>query len=175
LHDAEIARAQPFALAKLGAASAKLDAGDRSQRSLVPTERRNMKDQTSLDGRILEDVADALIYADRSGTIRRWNAAATVLFGHSAEEALGRNLDLIIPEHLRAAHWRGFETAITSGAMKLQGRPTLTRALHKTGRRLYIEMTFALVRSEGGEVQGSAAIARDVTERVERERAARAT
>ena len=58
--------------------------------------------------------------------------------------------------------------------MKLQGRPTLTRALHKSGRKLYIEMTFALVKDGNGEVTGSAAMARDVTERIERERAARA-
>jgi PAS domain S-box-containing protein len=132
-----------------------------------------MNDETSLDGRILTDVADSLIYADRSGTIRRWNRAAERLFGYSAEEALGQSLDLIIPAHLRDAHWKGFDAAMASGLMKLQGRPTLTRASHKSGRKLYIEMTFALVRDETG-VVGSAAMARDVTERVEGERAARA-
>src|SRR5690606_6478332 len=50
---------------------------------------------------IIDQVSDALIYADREGNIRRWNPAATALFGFSAEEALGQNLDLIIPEHLR--------------------------------------------------------------------------
>jgi len=132
-----------------------------------------MDDDTSLDARILEDLADALICADRSGTITRWNRASTTLFGFSAQETLGQSLELIIPEHLRAAHWKGFDAAIASGTMKLQGRPTLTRALHKSGRKLYIEMTFALVRDAGGAVVGSVAMARDVTERVERERAAR--
>jgi PAS domain S-box-containing protein len=133
-----------------------------------------MNDQaTNLDIHILDDVADALIYADRSGTIMRWNRAASVLFGYSAEEALGQSLDLIVPEHLRAAHWKGFDAAITGGTMKLKGRPTLTRSQHKSGRKLYIEMTFALVRDSNGEVEGSVAMARDVTERVERERAAR--
>ena len=131
-----------------------------------------MSDQAGLDARILDDVADALIYADSSGTILRWNRASHLLFGYSAEEALGQNLDLIVPEHLRTAHWKGFEAAITSGTMKLQGRPTLTRALHKSGRKLYIEMTFALVRDSDGGVLGSVAMARDVTERVARERAA---
>ncbi len=133
-----------------------------------------MTDQSQLDARILEDAADALIYSDRTGTIVRWNRASSALFGFSAEEALGQNLDLIIPEHLRVAHWKGFEAAMSSGTMKLAGRPTLTRALHKSGRKLYIEMTFALVRAAGGDVLGSVAMARDVTERVERERAARA-
>ena len=133
-----------------------------------------MKDQTGLDVRILDDVADSLIYADRSGAIVRWNRASTMLFGYSAEEALGRSLDLIVPEHLRTAHWKGFNAAVESGVMKLQGRPTLTRAVHKSGRKFYIEMTFALVKDQHGEVLGSVAMARDVTERVERERAARA-
>ena len=135
-----------------------------------------MAEYPQLAERILDDAADAVIYADRSGTIIRWNPAATVLFGYSSDEAFGQGLDLIIPEHLRAAHWRGFEEAMTKGAMKLEGRPTLTRASHKSGRKLYVEMTFAIVRGNAaGEVLGSVAVARDVTERVERERAATRT
>jgi PAS domain S-box-containing protein len=99
--------------------------------------------------------------------------ASTALFGYSAEEALGQSVELIIPEHLRAAHWSGFDAAITKGATKLQGRPTLTRALHKSGRRLYVEMSFAIVKGDTeSEVLGAVTVARDVTERVERERAA---
>ena len=129
-----------------------------------------MNDPSNLDAHILDDVADALIYADRSGTITRWNRASTTLFGFTADEALGQSVDLIIPEHLREAHWKGFDAALESGTMKLAGRPTLTRAQHKDGRKLYIEMTFALVKDAGGAVLGSAAMARDVTERVMRER-----
>ena len=67
-----------------------------------------------------------------------------------------------------------FDAAMTSGVTKLQGRPTLTRALHKSGRKLYVEMTFAIVKGDAeGHVLGSVAMARDVTDRVERERAAR--
>ena len=132
-----------------------------------------MEDRSGLAEKIIDQIADAVIYANRSGVVVRWNDASTALFGFSAEEALGQSLDLIIPEHLRAAHWRGFEAAITKSAMKLEGRPTLTRALHKSGRKLYVEMTFAIVKGEAeGEVLGSVAMARDVTERIERERAA---
>lgn len=135
-----------------------------------------MEDRSQWAERIIDQIADAVVVADRSGVIVRWNDASAALFGFSAEEALGQRLDLIIPEHLRASHWRGFEAAMTKGAMKLQGRPTLTRALHKGGRKLYVEMTFAIVKGEAeGEMLGSVAVARDVTERVERERAARAS
>jgi len=120
---------------------------------------------------IFDQMADAAIYADRSGTIVRWNRAAAALFGYSAAEALGQNLDLIIPERLRAAHWRGFEAAMASGVTRTHGRATLTSAIHKEGRKLYVEMTFALVVDADGSACGSVAVARDVTARVEQERA----
>jgi PAS domain S-box-containing protein len=133
-----------------------------------------LKTATPLAEQVLDQVADALICADRAGIIIRWNSACTALFGFSAAEALGQSLDLIIPEHLRAAHWNGFDAAMKKGVLKLQGRPTLTRALHKRGRRLYVEMTFAIVKEgAGNETLCSVAMARDVTERTERERAAR--
>jgi PAS domain S-box-containing protein len=136
-----------------------------------------VEDMSVLAESILEQIADAVIYADETGTIRRWNYAAAALFGYSAAEALGQNLDLIIPEHLREAHWRGFERAMTSGVMKLQGRPTVTRATHQTGRKLYVEMTFALVKGKAEDAaRGSVVVARDVTQRIEQQRAnARAT
>jgi PAS domain S-box-containing protein len=129
-----------------------------------------MENIPSLAESILEQIGDAVIYADDTGTIRRRNHAAAALFGYCAAEALGQNLDLIIPEHLRAAHWRGFKAAMTNGVLKLEGRPTLTRATHKTGRELYVEMTFALVNTQGSG-RGAVAVARDVTERVEQQRA----
>jgi PAS domain S-box-containing protein len=130
-----------------------------------------MEDMLLLGESILEQMADAVIYADRSGKIMRWNHAAASLFGFGATEALGQNLDLIIPGHLRERHWRGFEAAMAKGVVRLQGRPTLTRATHKTGRKLYVEMTFAVVNFQGP-VTGAVAVARDVTERVEQERVA---
>ena len=124
---------------------------------------------------IVAQAGDALIFADHEGVIRVWNAAASRVFGFSAEEALGQSLDLIIPEKLREAHWRGFDQAMTTGQMRLGGAPTVTRGQSKSGERLYVEMTFALVRATGGEAIGSVAIARNVTARVERERAARSS
>jgi PAS domain S-box-containing protein len=93
-----------------------------------------MNEPSKLAEKILDQVADAVICADQSGTVIRWNCACSALFGYSAEEALGQSIELIVPEHLRAAHWSGFDAAMTKGATKLAGRPTLTRAVHKSGR-----------------------------------------
>ncbi len=127
---------------------------------------------TPLAELILEQAAEAVIYADRDGVIARWNAAAAAMFGYSAAEAIGQSLDLMIPEHLRNAHWRGFNAAMASGTLRLGGHATLTRGAHKTGQKLFVEMSFALVLDGAGVALGSVAVARDVTERVERQRAA---
>ena len=128
--------------------------------------------ENALNDAIVEQMAEALIYANREGIIERWNASAQVMFGFSAAEALGHNLDLMIPEHLRKAHWRGFDAAMASGKTRLHGHPTLTRALHKSGQKLYVEMSFSLVLDDAGSAIGSVAVARDVTERIAREKAA---
>lgn len=60
----------------------------------------------------------AVIVADASGVIRRWNEGAVALFGYLAEEATGQSLDLVVPEHLREAHWAGFHRAMPEPKVK---------------------------------------------------------
>ena len=124
--------------------------------------------------RIVLDCADALIFIDTRGTIRAWNAAASALFGFGAAQALGQSVDLIIPAHLREAHWRGFERAMAQGQCSRPAEVRTTRALHQDGRRLYVDMSFAVVKDEAGRVLGSAAMARDASARYLAEQARRA-
>ena len=49
----------------------------------------------------------------------------------------------------------------------------MTRGLKKDGDQLYVEMSFAMVKSQNGEMIGSIAVARDATARYLAERAAR--
>lgn len=110
---------------------------------------------------IIEQASDAIIYSNLQGVIYYWNEAACQMFGFSKAEALGQSLNLIIPEHLRKPHWQGFHAAINSGTLQLSGKPTLTRALHKNStQKLYVEMSFALVKDDNNQVQGSVSIAR---------------
>jgi len=132
-----------------------------------------MEHSDELERAIVEDAADAIIFADVEGLIRVWNSAAGRLFGFTAEEALGKNLDLIIPERLREAHWRGYHRAMETGTTRLAGRPTMTRGLHRSGQKLYVEMSFAVVRLPSGAVAGSVAVARDATARYEEQKARR--
>ena len=123
--------------------------------------------------RIVEGMAEAVIVSDRDGVIVLWNPAAEAMFGYSSAEALGQSLDLIIPERFRARHWAGYRAVMTSGVTRY-GRDLLAvPAMRKDDRRISLEFSIVLIRDDGGEVVGAAAIIRDVTARWERERAAR--
>jgi PAS domain S-box-containing protein len=115
---------------------------------------------SDLHQRIVELLPDALIFADRAGVIRIWNARAAALFGYAADEALGKSLDLIIPEHLRAAHWRGYHAAIASGGTRLGGKPMLTRATPRSGGKVFLEVAFGIVTDSSGAVLGAVATGR---------------
>jgi PAS domain S-box-containing protein len=114
---------------------------------------------------IVEQCPDAMIFADREGVIRLWNRAAEALFGYSAAEVLGTSLDVIIPERLRGAHWAGYRRAISTGETKYRNQVLTTRSARKDGAKLYVELSFALVRDADGRVTGALATARDGTER----------
>lgn len=122
---------------------------------------------------LIEQSPDAMIYSDIQGRVRVWNAAASKMFGFSAEQAIGQSLDIIIPEKLRKAHWRGFDAAIAAGVTKHSGKPMPTKALRADGSEFYTEMGFALIFNNQGEVVGTVAQARDITERFEKGRAER--
>lgn len=121
---------------------------------------------------LLDQSPDAIVFADREGMIREWNAAATRIFGHPAEAALGQSLDLIVPERFREAHWRGYDRALAEGRTKYEGRSMPTRSMRADGSTIYVELSFGMIE-HGGAIVGVLATARDITERFEHERTER--
>jgi PAS domain S-box-containing protein len=134
----------------------------------------DIRDPTWLCERIVDVTGDAVVFADLDGIIRLWNRGAEEIFGYSGAEAVGRTLDLIIPEKLQRRHWNGYRRVMKTGVTRY-GRDVLAvPAVHKDGSRRSIEFTVALVRDDGGILVGIAAILRDVTARFEEARRLRA-
>ena len=119
--------------------------------------------------RIVAESRDAIIFADKDGLIRLWNAGAEAMFGYRAAEMEGRTLDLIIPEALRARHNEGYRRVMAAGASKYAAELLAVPGLSKDGARLSLEFTITLIIDDRGEVLGAAAIIRDVTARWRRD------
>ena len=112
---------------------------------------------------------DAIIFADKDGRVRLWNAGAEAMFGYGAAEMEGRNLDLIIPEALRDRHNEGYRRVMAAGKSKYAAELLAVPGLRKDGARISLEFTITLIKDDRGEVLGAAAILRDVTARWQRE------
>ncbi len=119
---------------------------------------------------IVRGSPDAIVFADLEGIIRGWNAAAERMFGYAASEAVGRSLDIIIPQNLRARHWTGYHEVMRTGITRYGAEVLSVPALRKDGTRLSLEFGVALVRDPGGEIDGIVATLRDVTERWRRDK-----
>ncbi len=117
---------------------------------------------------ILSAKSDAIIAADKNGTIVFWNPGAERMFGYASADAVGRSLDIIIPVRLRKRHWDGYHRVMKSGDSRYgHGDVLAVPAIKKNGMGLSIEFTIIPLRNETGELVGLIAIIRDVTKRFE--------
>ncbi len=111
--------------------------------------------------------ADAIIGETLDGIITDWNPAAERLYGYRADEVIGRDLMMLIPDDRIA------ETEAVLA--RLRGGETIehfeTERWTKDGRRIDVELTLFPVRDETGAMIATSAIVRDVTARKATERA----
>jgi PAS domain S-box-containing protein len=123
---------------------------------------------------MVQAFGDGVIACDVAGTIVFWNAAATRIFGFSAEEATGQSLDLIIPQRQQQRHWDGYHKTLATGETRYGSDVLRVPAVHKEGRPLSIAFTVALLHAPDGAMAGIAAVVRDDTVRWGEERALKA-
>lgn len=112
---------------------------------------------------LLQATPDALVTIDRAGTIVEASAQCAAVFGHSPEQLVGRPLEVLVPERLRARHTaevRGF-LARPSGARARA--PLEVQALRADGSEFPAEISLSYAEA-AGEIYVVAAT-RDVTER----------
>jgi PAS domain S-box-containing protein len=122
---------------------------------------------------LIEAVGDAVMVADARGAIILWNPACERMFGYTEAEALGRSLDVIIPQRQQQRHWDGYNKTMETGITRYGNDVLRVPAVHKDGHTLSIAFTVALLRSPDGKVSGIAAVIRDETARFNDERALR--
>ncbi|MBB5500578.1 PAS domain S-box protein [Paraburkholderia sp. MM5384-R2] len=130
--------------------------------------------QTAIDFQQLANaIGDAIIISNSGGSITFWNPAAERMFGFTQSEALGKSLDLIIPERLRGRHWDGYHKTMATGETRYGNDVLRVPAVDKDGRSMSIAFTVALLRSQQNELTGIVAVIRDETARFQQDRVLR--
>jgi PAS domain S-box-containing protein len=123
---------------------------------------------------LVNAMPDAVIYADAEGIVRFWNSGAERIFGFAPCEAVGRSLDMIVPQNLRQRHWDGFNETMRSGhSHYAAGAVLAVPATRKDGKRISVEFTIVPFRDASERIVGIAAVMRDVTQRFEEMKALR--
>jgi PAS domain S-box-containing protein len=116
---------------------------------------------------VTESAIDAIISADHTGRIMSWNTAATRILGYTPEEAVGRQLELIIPERFCDAHREGMKRVTERGESRVIGRTVELFARTRGGKEVPIELSLSTwtVRDE----RYYTGIIRDISERKQAE------
>lgn len=127
-----------------------------------------MKQETlseAVGAALLQSRTDAIIVADLRGAIQLWNPGAEQLFGYPAADALGRSLDIIIPDRLRTRHWDGFHHWISTGHGRHQpGEILSVPALHRDGHTLRVQFTLTPLPGNAGATTALIAVLHERTQ-----------
>ncbi|CUS96572.1 two-component system sensor histidine kinase NtrB [Candidatus Kryptobacter tengchongensis] len=111
---------------------------------------------------IIQNYSDAVIALDNDYKIFFWNKGAERIFGYTADEMLGKTVDPIVPSELKEKgelQWL-FEETLRKGYIENYE----TERIRKDGRRIIVNLSRSLIKDENGEVLGSIAIVKDVTQ-----------
>ena len=92
---------------------------------------------------IIESSIDAITITNKKGEIVLWNESCCQLFGYSSEEALGQNIDIIIPREMRDLHHKGMNNFVSSGKKKIIGQTITLDGLRKDGSTTPIELSLS--------------------------------
>ena len=123
---------------------------------------------------LVREAPDAIIVADAEGVIRLWNRGAERIFGFAEDEALGKSLDIVIPDNLRSRHWEGFSATMRSGtALWLRQDSGGAGAAKRRAGVSRSSSPSCRFRDDHAQIIRSAAILRDVTARFEEMRTLR--
>ena len=117
---------------------------------------------------ILDTVPEAMIVIDARGVMRSFSAAATRLFGWTPEEALGRNVNSLMPAPYREEHDGYLQRYQTTGEKRIIGIGRIVVGERKDGSTFPMEL--AVGEAHVGRESFFTGFVRDLTERRDQER-----
>ncbi len=130
--------------------------------------RRGDTDEAALFRTILETVPDAMVVIDQNGTVQFFSSAAERLFGYTAEEMFGRNVNMLMPSPYREQHDSYLQRYLTTGERRIIGIGRVVVGRRKDGSTFPMELSVGESNQNGQRL--FTGFVRDLTERQRTER-----
>lgn len=124
---------------------------------------RRMEESESRTRAIVDTAVDPIITINDDGLVQSFNSASETVFGYSADEVIGRNVNLLMPPPYREEHDDYIRNYLRSGERKIIGIGREVTGLRKDGTRFPMELAVSEVRF--GKRAVFAGIVRDITDR----------
>ena len=116
---------------------------------------------------ILDTVKDAIVTSDQNGIIETFNKAAENVFGYSAEDIIGKNVDILIPGRVSAKHAQYMDKYVHGKRVREPNIPSIQKGIRRNGEIFPIEISLSTLK-HNDELKITA-LMRDSTERVKQE------
>jgi PAS domain S-box-containing protein len=126
------------------------------------------RDQATRLSSILDNVVDAIITINESGSIESWSKGAERLFGYSEAEVLRRNVSILMPEPHSSAHDGYIRRYLTTGERRIMGQRRDVEARHKDGTLVPVDLGISEMWL--GSRRLFIGVVRDISQRLEVER-----
>jgi len=124
---------------------------------------RDLRESEARASAVLETSVDAVITIDADGTVLSFNPAAERIFGYAADEVVGRNIHMLMPEPYHSEHDGYLRAYVETGRKKIIGVGREVTGLRKSGETFPMDLAVSEVVTEGRRV--FTGLVRDITDR----------
>jgi PAS domain S-box-containing protein len=111
---------------------------------------------------LVENAGDGIISISRDGTIMSINRSAEDIFGYSKSEAIGQDIDIIVPQDKLVDEKQLLLGRVFSNGEVISGFET--ERIRKDGKKVTVNVTISPIRDKSGGVVGASGIFRTLTE-----------
>jgi len=94
---------------------------------------------------VLEQAVDAVVSIDQNNNVTFYNAAAERLWGYDRSEVIGRNVKMLVPQVIQAAHDGYVNAHRETGQNKIVGTSRKVQIDRKDGRKVWVSLSLSRV------------------------------
>ncbi|MDD1624495.1 MAG: PAS domain S-box protein [Methylococcaceae bacterium] len=112
---------------------------------------------------VVDSVMDGLIAIDKKGSITLFSHSSEQIFGYPADEVMGRNVNMLMPEPYHSAHDQYLQNYLNNGERRIIGIGREVQGLRKDGT--LFPMDLSITEMFTADEQGFIGLVRDITQR----------